>query len=41
MDATVGARLGLRAGLTTNERERLKALEWENRGLKRANEILR
>ncbi len=33
--------LGLRAGLSTDERERLKALERENRELKRANEILR
>lgn len=32
---------GLRPGLTTDERERLKALERENRELKRANEILR
>jgi transposase-like protein len=32
---------GLRAGLTTDERERLKALERENRELTRANEILR
>jgi transposase len=32
---------GKRAGLTTNERERLKALERENRELRRANEILR
>ena len=32
---------GLRAGLSTDERERLKALERENRELKRANEILR
>ncbi len=32
---------GTRAGLTTSERERLKALERENRELKRANEILR
>jgi transposase-like protein len=32
---------GLREGLTTDERERLKALERENRELKRANEILR
>ena len=32
---------GLREGLTTSERERLKALERENRELKRANEILR
>jgi transposase-like protein len=33
--------LGLRPGLTTTERERLKQLEAENRELKRANEILR
>ena len=32
---------GRRAGLTTDERERLKHLERENRELKRANEILR
>ena len=32
---------GKRAGLTTNERERLKALERECRELRRANEILR
>lgn len=32
---------GLRAGLTTNERQRLRELERENRELKRANEILR
>ena len=32
---------GQRPGLTTEERERLKALERENRELKRANEILR
>jgi transposase len=32
---------GGRAGLTTSDRERLKALERENRELKRANEILR
>ena len=32
---------GLRDGLTTTDRERLKALERENRELKRANEILR
>lgn len=32
---------GLRAGLTTDERERLKVLERENRELTRANEILR
>jgi len=32
---------GLRAGLTSSDRDRLKALERENRELKRANEILR
>ena len=32
---------GQRAGLTTDERPRLKDLERENRGLKRTNEILR
>jgi len=32
---------GLRPGLTTTERERLKDLERENRELKRANEILK
>ena len=32
---------GIRDGLTTDERERLKALERENRELKRTNEILR
>ncbi|BEQ15850.1 transposase [Desulfoferula mesophila] len=32
---------GVRAGLTTSERERLEQLERENRGLRRANEILR
>lgn len=32
---------GSRAGLTTDERARLKALEWENRELRQANEILR
>jgi transposase-like protein len=32
---------GLRGGLTSDDRERLKALERENRELKRANEILR
>ena len=32
---------GRRAGLTSDERERLKELERENRELKRANEILR
>ena len=32
---------GLRPGLTTEERTRMKELERENRELKRANEILR
>jgi transposase len=32
---------GHRPGLTTDERQRLKELERENRELKRANEILR
>ncbi len=32
---------GQRPGLTTDEQERLKALERENRELRRANEILR
>ena len=32
---------GLREGLTSSDRERLKALERENKDLKRANEILR
>lgn len=32
---------GKRAGLTTDDRQRLKDLERENRELKRANEILR
>jgi transposase len=32
---------GLRPGLTTSERERVKELERENRELKRANEILK
>ena len=32
---------GRRAGLTTDERQRLKDLERENRELKRTNEILR
>ena len=32
---------GLRAGPTTQERERIKALERENRELRQANEILR
>jgi transposase-like protein len=32
---------GLRAGLTSDERERLTMLERENRELRRANEILK
>jgi transposase-like protein len=32
---------GARPGLTTEERERIKALERENRELRRANEILK
>ncbi len=32
---------GLRVGMTSSDRERLKELERENRELKRANEILR
>jgi len=32
---------GIRPGVTTDEKERLKALERENRELRRANEILR
>src|SRR5664280_2708356 len=32
---------GLRPGLTTTEREQMKALERENRELRRANEILK
>ena len=32
---------GRRSGLTTDERQRVKELERENRELKRANEILR
>lgn len=32
---------GLRPGLTTDERERIKTLERENRELRQANEILR
>jgi transposase len=32
---------GVRAGLSTSEREQLKALQRENRELKRANEILK
>jgi len=32
---------GIRGGMSTADRERLKELEQENRELKRANEILR
>ena len=32
---------GERAGVTTDERERIKALERENKELRRANEILK
>jgi transposase len=32
---------GRRPGLTTEERQRLKQLEWENVELRRANEILK
>ena len=32
---------GVRAGLTRDERERIKALERKNRELRQANEILR
>ena len=32
---------GLRPGLTSNERDRMKTLERENRELRQANEILR
>ena len=32
---------GVRAGLITDERERIKALERKNRELRQANEILR
>jgi len=32
---------GVRPGLTTDERQRLKDLERENRELRRANEILK
>ena len=33
--------IGLRDGITSDERERIKALERENRELRQANEILR
>ncbi len=37
----MGVRVGDRSQVTTDERERPKALERENRELKQANEILR
>ena len=33
--------LGQRSGMTTDDRERLKSLERENKELRRANDILR
>jgi len=33
--------VGLRDGMTTAERNRIKALEWEGKELRQANEILR
>lgn len=33
--------MGLRPGLTSDERDRMKTLERENRELRKANEILR
>jgi len=41
MGETRRACQGLRAGLTSDDRERLKALERDNRELRRANEIQR
>jgi transposase len=41
MGAAGRARPSRKPGLTTDERERLKALERENKELRRANEILR
>ena len=41
LGAGAAGRLGLRAGPTTDERERLRALEREVRELRQANEILR
>jgi transposase len=40
-DRTAEVDGGQRPGLTTEERERLKVLERENRELRRANEILK
>ena len=37
----LSAMRGMRPGATTDERERIKALERENRELRQANEILR
>jgi transposase len=39
--AQAGRDQGVRPGLSTGERERIKALERENRELRQANEILR
>jgi len=41
LGAAVRARPGLRAGPTTHDGDRIKALERENRELRQANEILR
>lgn len=41
MDNPGGKDRGIRDGLSTDERSRIKELERENRELKRANEILR
>ncbi len=41
LDASVRGDQGVRPGQTTDERERIKALERENRELRQANEILR
>jgi transposase-like protein len=41
LGASDGARSGLRAGPTGEERELIKALERENRELRQANKILR
>jgi transposase-like protein len=41
LDAAGRASRGLRKGPTTSETERIKALAWENRELRKENEILR
>ena len=41
LGSAVAARCGSAGGVTTAERDRLKALERENRELRQANEILR